>query len=274
MVLRISFPVSIRASEVLKEQLSARLVSYHWWTADMWKICGCLPSVQNKKQTKKSVKKKQKGLSYWSDTVDVARQTYRNRCVPPLEDWLQMVKLFFNLENVWQKKYRGGWSAQTLETYRGREDSVPGSRGYRGIWFQAGSQRRERKPEAEGRLCGQTLTDALGTVLALSASAQLASGVSPVCHTPVCPTVQRFLCECVCVWCVSYLQDTAVVHIRETSRPVQPQNQVLARETLPPGLWPLSVPLQVSGFLPTLFFKAEQAPMVEPIRGFEGQKKS
>lgn len=28
-VLRISFPVSIRASEVLKEQLSAKLVSYH-----------------------------------------------------------------------------------------------------------------------------------------------------------------------------------------------------------------------------------------------------
>lgn len=63
--------------------------------------------------------KKTEGAPHWSDTVDVARQTYRNRCAPPLKDRLQMVKLFFNLENVWQKKYRDGWSALTLETYRG-----------------------------------------------------------------------------------------------------------------------------------------------------------
>lgn len=41
------------------------------------------------------------------------------------------------------------------------EDSVTGSRGYKGIVFHTGAQRREKKPGAESKLCGQTLTDAL-----------------------------------------------------------------------------------------------------------------
>lgn len=54
------------------------------------------------------------------------------------------------------------------ETYRGREDRVNGSQGYRGIGFHTGSQRRERKPGAESKLCGQTLTGALGKISASS----------------------------------------------------------------------------------------------------------
>lgn len=40
----------------------------------------------------------------------------------------------------------------------------------------------ERKPGAESKPCGQTLTDALGTISASSA-ARLTTGVSPVCLT-------------------------------------------------------------------------------------------
>lgn len=99
-----------------------------------------------------------------------------------------------------------GWSAQTPEIYRGKEGNVTGSRGYGGIGFHSGSQGRERKPGAESKLCGQTLTDALGTVSATSA----AHGSLLEFHLSVThPRVQLLLCIAFSVsvyaLCVSYL---------------------------------------------------------------------
>lgn len=77
-------------------------------------------------------------------------------------------------------------AAQTLGLHRGREDSVTGSQVYREIGFHTGSQRRERKPGAESKLCGQTLTNALRTI-----SASLAAHASLLCHTPSCTAPLR-----------------------------------------------------------------------------------
>lgn len=72
---------------------------------------------------------------------------------------------------------------------------------------------------------------------------------------------------------VSHLQHDAGVRVGEAGRLVEPQDQVPARQTAAPQLRPFAAPLGVSRFLPGLTPKAEQALVVESIRGFEGQKK-
>lgn len=84
--------------------------------------------------------------------------------------------------------------------------------------------------KGEGRLCGQILADAPGTVSATSA----VRGSLLECHLSVTRLRVRLLLYIdfsgtVYILCVSYLQDRAGVHVRETGWSVQPQNQVLVR---------------------------------------------
>lgn len=73
--------------------------------------------------------------------------------------------------------------------------------------------------------------------------------------------------------CASHLQHGAGVRVGEAGRLVEPQDQVPARQTGAPQLRPFAAPLGVSPCLLGLTRKAEQALVVESIRGFEGEKK-
>lgn len=75
-------------------------------------------------------------------------------------------------------------SIQTQQTHRRQEDGIKELLAVNGIGFHPGSQRREKKPGAESKLCGQTSTDSQGK---RSASSAAHGSLAEVCYTPNLP---------------------------------------------------------------------------------------